>query len=130
MVRAEPRNNCTAVIDTNHSTMFTLVLDLNVICEQRRIQFELQNSPSRVLHLMAKYKLPFSKSVKSDQTKFFDIFRIFTLKQQTFSQSDPVLIRPKLASVLIQSDPVLIRTHLWCSVMLHYRLFAGILLAN
>jgi len=27
-------------------------------------------------------------------------------------QSDPVLIRPKLASVLIQSDPVLIRAHL------------------
>jgi len=42
----------------------------------------------------------------------FDIFRIFTLKQQKFSQSDPVLIRPKLASFLIQSDPVLIRAHL------------------
>ena len=28
-------------------------------------------------------------------------------------QSDPVLIRPKLASILIQSDPVLIRAHLW-----------------
>jgi len=28
-------------------------------------------------------------------------------------QSDPVLIRPKLASVLIQSDPALIRAHLW-----------------
>ena len=27
--------------------------------------------------------------------------------------SDPVLIRPKLASVLIQSEPVLIRAHLW-----------------
>ena len=40
------------------------------------------------------------------------MFRIITLKQKIFSQSDPVLIRPKLASVLIQSDPVLIRTHL------------------
>jgi len=52
--------------------------------------------------------------------------RITTLKQQNFSQSDlvlicqfseklqsdSVLIRPKLASVLIQSDPVLIRAHL------------------
>ena len=52
--------------------------------------------------------------------------RITTLKQQNFYhsdpilicqfskklQSDPVLIRPKLASVLIQSDPVLIRAHL------------------
>jgi len=52
--------------------------------------------------------------------------RIITLTQQKFSQSDPVLvhqfskkshsdpilIRPKLASVLIQSDPVLIPAHL------------------
>jgi len=56
------------------------------------------------------------------------MFKIITLKQENFSQSDPVpirqnskklqsepvLIRPKLASVLIQSDPVLIRGHL-CS---------------
>ena len=62
-------------------------------------------------------------------TKIFDIFRIITLKQQKFSQSDrvlirqfskklqsdPVLIRPKLASVLIQSDLVLIRVHRWCT---------------
>jgi len=26
MVRAEPRNNCTAGTDTNHSTMFTFLL--------------------------------------------------------------------------------------------------------
>ena len=31
-------------------------------------------------------------------------------------QSDPVVIRPKLASVLIQSDPVLVRAHL-CPVL-------------
>jgi len=60
-------------------------------------------------------------------TKILDMFRIIALKQHTFSQSDPVLIRqfskklpsdpvlilPKLASVLVQSDPVLIRAHLW-----------------
>jgi len=28
--------------------MFTLLLDLNIICEQRWIQFEMQNTPSRV----------------------------------------------------------------------------------
>jgi len=28
--------------------MFMLLLELNVICEQRWIQFQLQNSPSRV----------------------------------------------------------------------------------
>jgi len=41
-------------------------IELNVICEQRWIQLELQDSPSRVLHLMANYTLPFSKPVKSD----------------------------------------------------------------
>ena len=59
-------------------------------------------------------------------TKIFDICRIITSKQKKFSQSDPVLIhhfrkklqsdpiliRPKLALVLIQSDPVLILAHL------------------
>jgi len=46
-MRADPRNNRTAGIDTYHSTMFTLLLGLNVMSEQRLIQFELQNSPSR-----------------------------------------------------------------------------------
>jgi len=59
-------------------------------------------------------------------TKIFDMFRVITLKKQKFSQSDldlirqfskklqsdPVLIRPKLASVLVQSDPVLVRAYL------------------
>ena len=35
MVRAEPTSNRTAGTDTNHSTMFTLLLQLNLICEQR-----------------------------------------------------------------------------------------------
>jgi len=48
MVRAEPTHNRTAGIDTNYSTMVTLLLKLNVMCEQRWVQFELQNSPSRV----------------------------------------------------------------------------------
>ena len=47
MVRTELRNHRTVGIDTNHSTTFTLLLELNVIFEQRWIQFELQNSPSR-----------------------------------------------------------------------------------
>jgi len=66
MLRAEPRNNHTAGIDTNHSTMFTLLRELNVTCEQRWMQSEFQNSPGRVLDLMTKYTLPFSKLVKSD----------------------------------------------------------------
>jgi len=45
------------------NTTGEVVTELNVVCEQRWIQFELQNSPtpSRFLHLMAKYTLPFSK---------------------------------------------------------------------
>jgi len=43
-------------------------------------------------------------------TEFFDMFKIITLKQQKFSQSDPVLIRQ--ISKKLQSDPVLIRQKL------------------
>jgi len=48
MVSAEPTNIRTAGIDiTQHSTMITLLLELNVTCRQRWMQFELQNIPSR-----------------------------------------------------------------------------------
>jgi len=43
-----------------------LLLELNVICGQRWIQFELQNSPSRAFAIDGKITLAFSKSVKSD----------------------------------------------------------------
>jgi len=46
-VRAEPTNTHTAVIDTNHSTMFTLLLEFNLVCGKRWKQFKLQDSPSR-----------------------------------------------------------------------------------
>jgi len=36
-------------------------------------------------------------------TEIFDMFKILTLKQEKFSQSDPFLIRSKLASVLIRA---------------------------
>jgi len=70
-VRAEPTNTRTAVIDANHSTMFTLLLEFNLVCGQRRKQFELQNVPAELLPLMAKYTLPFSKSVKQDHNYKF-----------------------------------------------------------
>jgi len=66
MVRAEPKSNRTAGIDSNHSLMLMLLLELNVICEQRWIQFELKIAPAEFLDLMAKYTLPFGKPVKSD----------------------------------------------------------------
>jgi len=44
MVWTEPTNIRTVGIDTNHVTMFMLLQELNVVCGQRWIQFELQNS--------------------------------------------------------------------------------------
>ena len=43
-------------------------------------------------------------------TEIFDMFKIITLKQEKFSQSDPVLIRQ--ISKTLQCDPVLIRPKL------------------
>jgi len=61
---------------------------------------------------MARYALPFSKSVKSTvmTTEVFDMFKILTLKEETFSQTDAVLIRH--FSKKLQSDPLLIRKKL------------------
>jgi len=45
--------------------MFTLLLELNVVCGQKWIQFEWQNSLSRGFVIDGKITLPISKSVKS-----------------------------------------------------------------
>jgi len=68
MVRAEPRNNRTAGIDTNHSTMFMLLLELNVTVYVNKGGYSSNRKivPAELLQLMAKYTLPFSKPVKSD----------------------------------------------------------------
>jgi len=50
----------------HHSTKFTLLLELNVICGQRWIQFEWQNSLSKAFVINGKITLPLGKSVKSD----------------------------------------------------------------
>jgi len=68
LVRVEPTDTGTAGRDTNHSTAFTLLLELNVMYGQRWIAYSSNCkivSP-QLLPLMAKYTLPFSKSVKSD----------------------------------------------------------------
>jgi len=54
MVREEPTNTRTAGIDINHSTMFLLLLELNVMCGKRWIQFEFQNIPSRAFAIDGK----------------------------------------------------------------------------
>jgi len=75
------------------------------------------------------------------------MFRIITLKQHKFSQSDPVLIRqfpkklqsepvlilPKLASLLIQSDPVLsvlISDAQHCMLIAEHTLLCGVYFAS
>jgi len=54
MVRAEPTNNHTAGIDTKHSTTFTLLLDINLLCGEQRCS-NCKIVPEEFLHLMAKY---------------------------------------------------------------------------
>jgi len=119
------------------------------MCEHRWIQFELQNSPSRVFAFDGKIYMVWQRNTTADvatlpflanlwnriTTKIFDIFRILTLKQQKFSQSDPVLIHrfskkiavrsspdpakvgfsPDLCSSLESTPALPLRDHLWCS---------------
>jgi len=59
---------------------------------------------------MAKFHCHLANLSNRITTKIFDTFRIMTLKQKIFSQSDPVLIRQ--SSKKLQSDPVLIRPKL------------------
>jgi len=53
MLRAEPTNTRIAGMKTIHSTMYTL-LQLNIKCGQKWIQFELQNSLSRIFTIDGK----------------------------------------------------------------------------
>jgi len=67
MVRAEPRNNRTAGIDTNHSTIFTLLQERNVIYVGKGGYSSNGKIVSAELFpLMAKYSLLFTKFVKAD----------------------------------------------------------------
>jgi len=95
MVRAELTSIRTAGIDTNHLTMFTLLLELNVICEEMWIQFKLQNSPSRVFAFGGKIYTTFSKHVKSYHNLNFSHFqnnRIETTKIFSVRSSPDPLI--------------------------------------
>jgi len=105
MVRAEPMNNSTAGIDTNHSTVFTLLLELNVIREQRWIQFKLQNSPSGFLHLLVNYTLPFSKPVKSIHNKIFWHFQSNHIKTTKIFSVRSSPDRPSLKKIAVRSSP-------------------------
>ena len=71
MVSVEPVNIRTTGRDTNKSTMLTLLLELNVICGQRWIQFELQNSLSRAFAIDGKIYTAFNESLKSNHNKNF-----------------------------------------------------------
>ena len=83
--------------------------------------------PAELLPLMQNTLYHLTNPQNRITTKVFDMVRIMTSKQEKFCrsdsalirhisnklQSDPVLVQPKLASVLIQSVPVLICAHLW-----------------
>jgi len=62
IVRTESTNTCTAGTDTNHSIVFTLLVELNVILDTIRVTKLSQQS---FCHSWQN-TLPFSKSVKSD----------------------------------------------------------------
>jgi len=65
-MREEPTNTRTAVTDTNHSTMFTLLLEFNLYVDKGGNSSNCKIVPAELLPLIAKYTLPFSKCVKSD----------------------------------------------------------------
>ena len=82
-MRAESTNNHTAGIDANHSTMFTLLLECNEICEQRWIQFELQYGPLQSFCIgWQNIHYHLANLLNRIKTKIFDIFRVIILKQQ------------------------------------------------
>ena len=120
-VRVELLNKCTAGIDTNTLTTFTLLL---VIQTQRymwsldKVGCTAKSSQQSFCHWWQNIHYHLTNLQNHITTNMLDVVRIITSKQQIFSQSDPVLIRqfskqlqsdpvlirPKLASVLIQSD--------------------------
>jgi len=106
MVRAEPRNDHTPAMDTNHSTMFTLLPELNVIYEQRWIGHSSNSKivPEECFIWWQNMHYHIANLWNQITTKIFHIFRIITLKQEKLSQSDPVLIHQ--FSKKLQSDPV------------------------
>jgi len=60
--------------------------------------------PAEFLHLVAKYTLPFSKLVKSDHNKIFDMVGIITKKQKKFSvrsSPDPQILK----KIAVRSSP-------------------------
>jgi len=62
------------------------LLELNVICEQKWIQFELQNSPRRFSVFDGKIFTNILQTCEiGSQLKIFDIFRKITLQQKKFS---------------------------------------------
>ena len=132
MVSVVPLNALTAGIDTYTLATFTMLL----VIRPQRYMWSLDkggcssnNKQSQMSFWRWWQNIHYLSTNLQNHitTKTFHMFRIITSKQQKFSQPDPVLIRqfsktlhsdavlirPKLASVLIQSDPVLIRVHLW-----------------
>ena len=110
MVWTEPTNIRTAGIDTNLATMFTLLLELNVVCGQRWIQFELQNSLSGTFAIDGKIHTTISQMCEiGSQLNFWHVHnnhikttKIFLVRSspdpaKTFFSPVPVRSSPKVA---------------------------------
>ena len=68
-----------------------MLLELNVICSHRWIQFEMKNCLSRAIAIHGKIQSHLANLQNRITTKTFDMFRIITKIQEKFCQSDPVL---------------------------------------
>jgi len=87
--------------------MFTLLLELNVICDQRSIQFELQNSPSRAfafdgnIYITIYYRLPMTL----DHNQIFWYFQNNHIKTTNIfsarSSPDPQILK----KIAVRSSP-------------------------
>ena len=104
MQKAKLTNNHTADIAPNHSTMFALLLELNVVCVQKWIQFELQNSPNTIFAFDGKIHT-ISKPVKSDHNSVFWYFQNNHIKTTNIfsvrSSPDPPIVK----KIVVRSSP-------------------------
>ena len=78
-----------------------------------------QTTIYQICKIWLNYLIWLEKSHESNNN-FLRAIQSWSANFQTKLQSDPVLIRSKLASVLIQFDVVLIRVHLWCVVLVFF----------
>jgi len=115
-VRAELLNTCTAGIDTNTLTTFTLMLvrrTQRYMWSLDKVGWTAKSSQQRFCHWWQNTHYYLTNLQNHITTSMLDVIRIITSKQQNFSvrsSSDPAKIGFSPDPV----RPVLIRALLWC----------------